>query len=135
MATNRNLKLGRFVIDEDGNLHGNIGGLGLGVIDVVTEEAKSQDGKTYMKLIADPLRAPYEIGAAFPKKKDGLDYFSVSLESPLLPAPISAALFPERGNEGAFNLVWSRPEAPKPAAEVTVTTGQGQRHKTKGITP
>jgi len=138
MASQRSVKLGEFLQDESGALHGKICGLGIGSTDVISEEATSHDGKPYLKLIADPLRTAYEIGAAFPKMKDGMDYFSVNLESPLFPVPISAALFHDRDNDGTFNLVWNRPETPRPAVEAIVSAGQAQGRsslKNVGITP
>lgn len=126
-------------MDKEGVLHGNICGLGFGSTDVLSEEATSHDGKPYKKLIADPLRTPYEVGAAFPKKKGDMDYYSINLESPFLPAPISAALFPDDGNKGSFNLVWSKSETPKPAVEAAVTAkqtkGHRPQHKSPGMTP
>jgi uncharacterized protein (DUF736 family) len=135
MASQRSVKLGEFMMDEKGILHGVICGLGIGSTDVISEEATSHDGRPYLKLIADPLRTSYEVGAAFPKMKDGMEYYSAHLESPLFAAPLSAALFPSRGNEGIFNLVWNRPETPKPAVEADANAGQVQGHRHKGVTP
>lgn len=137
MASDKKVKLGSFVIDEHGVLHGNICGLGMGTTSVISEEALSKEGRRYLKLIADPLRDGYEVGAAFPKQKDGMDYYSVSIDSPILPAPINAALFPDRENELGFNLVWNRPEVPTLSAEAMATVNQEQdkRQRYKGIKP
>ena len=99
------VKLGKAYRDEFGALHGRINGIGIGSTDFLTEHATAQNGRQYFKLIADPLGHPYDIGAAFRKQKDGLSYYSVSLESPLLQAPIHAALFPDPHNEDSYNLV------------------------------
>jgi len=125
------VKLGKAVKDEGGVLHGRISGLGIGSVDFITEEATSLDGTQYLKMKADPTGDNYEIGALFPKEKDGMKYYSASLESPLLPAPINAALFPDKNNENSFNLVWNRQE-PKAAAEVTAeATADAGQDKTK----
>jgi len=48
-------------------------------------------------------------------------YHSVSIDSPVLPAPISAALFPDK-ESNTFNLVWNRQDGEKDLrAEATVT--------------
>jgi uncharacterized protein (DUF736 family) len=138
MASQRSLKLGSFVQDESGSLHGTISGLGVGTVRVVTQEALSQDGRRYLKLIADPLLSAYEVGAAFPKEKEGMSYYSVQIDSPVLSAPINAALFPDKENEIAFNLVWNRPEVAKLAAEATANAGQTaqtQGPRYKGVAP
>lgn len=128
---NTKLKLGTAVKDTDGTLHGRIGSLGLGSVDFIGQEATSQDGKSYIKLIADPAGDAYEIGAAFPREKDGLSYYSVNLESPVFPAPLNAALFPDRSDTDQFNLVWSRPDT-APSAEATATASQPQHRRYTG---
>jgi len=116
------MKIGIFQQDEDGTLLGRIHGFGLGVISVMLAPEKSKkDNKPYYKVIADPLSDPYEIGAAFPKVKDGMAYHSVSIESPALASPLNAALFPDKDSKGAFNLVWNRPEPQGLKAEATVS--------------
>ncbi|MFY9288464.1 MAG: DUF736 family protein [Alphaproteobacteria bacterium] len=107
----KNIKLGRFMIDNTGTLHGRINGLGIGSVNVISEAVKSASGKEYIKLIADPMGEAYEVGAAFLKEKDGLVYYSVSLESPVFLTPLSAALFPDKDEENILNLVWSRAES------------------------
>jgi len=120
-STRKNtIKIGTFSADKKGIMHGKIFGLGLGVTPVMFEPQTSQGGKSYFRLIADPAKEAYEIGAAFPRDKDGLAYHSVSIESPMLPAPISAALFPDKENN-TFNLVWNRQDEAKDLkAEATV---------------
>jgi len=51
-----------------------------------------------------------DVGAAWKKtSKDGAKpYISVRLDSPFLPMPLNAALFP--GKERQHVLVWDRPE-------------------------
>jgi uncharacterized protein (DUF736 family) len=127
------VKIGNFEQDKKGIMHGRIFGLGIGVTPVMFEPQTSKEGKQYFRLIADPANEAYEIGAAFPKDKDGMIYHSVSIESPVLPAPINAALFQDK-ETGAFNLVWSRQEiehAPKAEATVNVNYPQKGRHRPK----
>ena len=121
MAVQKSVKLGKFAQSQTGDLQGIISGLGIGSTEVFAVAATSQEGKPYLKLIADPHGVAYEVGAAFSKQKDGMIYYSVNLESPLFPAPLSAALFPDRDNGNMFNLIWNRPDAPKPSADVTAT--------------
>ena len=139
MASQRRLKLGSFVSDEHGILHGKISGLGIGSTSVLTEEAISQGGLRYLKLIADPMRDGYEVGAAFPKEKNGQHYYSVQIDSPLFSGPLNAELRPDGENELGFNLVWYRPEASKPSveakADASQTQGQAQGRSYKGIVP
>src|ERR1700691_585334 len=120
-STRKNtIKIGTFAADKKGVMHGKIYGLGIGVTPVLFEPQTSKDGKQYFRLIAEPAKDAYEIGAAFPRDKDGMAYHSVSIESPVLPAPINAALFQDR-ESGAYNLVWNRQDAEKDLrAEATV---------------
>src|SRR5580698_9018085 len=100
------IRIGTFAADKKGVMHGKIYGLGLGVTPVLFEPQTSKDGKSYFRLIADPAKDSYEIGAAFPREANGLNYYSVSIDSPVLPAPINAALFSDKEN-ATSSLVWS----------------------------
>ena len=133
MATQK-VKIGKFTQDQYGIFRGNISGLGIGSTEVISQEVSDREGKLYQKLIADPLGAAYEVGAAFPRNKGDMAYYSVNLESPLFPASLSAALFPDRENMGTFNLVWERPEAPKPSADAAGKP-QGRRPTQPGTMP
>lgn len=132
------MKIGAFEADRKGVLHGRIFGLGLGVTPVLFEPQTSKDGKSYFRLIADPVNEAYEIGTAFPKEKNGTVYHSVSIESPALPAPINAALFQDK-ESGDFNLVWNRQSEPKDLrAEATVNVNvqpQNQVQTRRGANP
>ncbi len=135
---NAKVKLGKLFKDEMGALHGRLTILGLGSTNIISEQAKTFDGAPYLKLIADPLGDAYEIGAAFPKKKDGMDYYSVNLDSPILPAPINAALFPDKNNPDTFNLIWTRPEpkavpAPSATGEIALANNQEGPSQKRGI--
>jgi uncharacterized protein (DUF736 family) len=105
------MKIGAFIQSPDGSLIGRIHGLGFKTVAVAAEPQTSRDGKRYFRLIADPTKDVYEIGLAFPREKDGKLYYSVSIDSPMFPQPINAALFQDKGNPGVFNLIWNRPEA------------------------
>jgi uncharacterized protein (DUF736 family) len=57
-----------------------------------------------------------EAGAAWNKTSSGGKAFvSVKLDSPMLPTPISCALFSRDNNE--FVLVWDRPDGSKKSAQ------------------
>lgn len=120
--------------DQYGALHGKIRGLGIGVTSVVLEPQTSKEGKPYFKIIADPAREAYEVGAAFEKQKDDMTYYSVSLESPVLATPIYGALFPDKDDPNNFNLVWERTPAPKLDAKAEVPPPNGRRFVGAGAT-
>ena len=123
------IKIGTFAADKKGVMHGKIYGLGLGIIPVTFEPQTSKEGKSYLRLFADE---GYEIGAAFPREANGLNYHSVSLDSPMLPAPVNAALFPDKENIGTFNLVWNRQDEQKDLkAEATVNVNVQQPQQTQ----
>jgi uncharacterized protein (DUF736 family) len=121
------MKIGTFMQNDAGLLLGRIYGLGLGTVAVIFEPQTSRDGVAYFRLVADPTNEVYEIGAAFPKTKDGQAYFSVVLDTPLFPAPVNAALFPDQ-DTGIFNLVWNRvePVSVKPTAAATARVVAGK---------
>ena len=127
------MKIGTFVQSPEGSLLGRIHGLGMVTTAVNFEPQTSRDGKSYYRLIADPAKDVYEIGVAFPKEKDGRTYYSVSIDSPMFPNPVSAALFPDKGNRGVYSLIWNRPEAqgiqPETASKPP-RRGDGQQHVT-----
>jgi uncharacterized protein (DUF736 family) len=123
----RTVNLGLFVQDGTGTLHGKFSGLGIGSTSIISESATSLEGKPYLKLIADPLGAAYEVGVAFPKEKNGMKYYSALLDSPIFPAPLNVALFPDKEVHHVFKLVWNRPAVPKPTAEATRDAG-GRSH-------
>ena len=131
MAIQR-MKLGKFAQDSQGGLYGRISGLGIGSTVVMSQDAVSQDGKPYMKLIADSGNGTYEVGAAFQKEKDGKIYYSVSLESPLLLTSITAALFPDKENNGMFDLIWNRGGAFQPSADLTANGVQFPKRRFNG---
>jgi len=133
----QSVKLGKFAQDSSGMLYGRICALGIGSTNVVSQEAKSMDGRPYLKLVADSLNAAYEVGAAFLKEKDGMTYYSVILDSPLFPASLNAALFPDKENEGMFNLVWNKEDAVRYSAEPGALPGSpgGRRYIGAGAAP
>jgi uncharacterized protein (DUF736 family) len=123
IKSTRTINLGLFVQDELGTLHGRFSGLGVGSTSIISEPATSLTGQPYLKLIADPLGAAYEVGVAFPKEKAGMKYYSVVLDSPIFQAPLNVALFPDKEAPDIFNLVWSRQAIPKPTSEGTSDAG------------
>jgi uncharacterized protein (DUF736 family) len=125
------IKIGTFTEDKKGNIQGKIFALGLGVTPVMLEAQTSKEGKAYFRFIADPGKDGYEIGAAFPRDKDGVNYHSVTIESPMLPAPINAALFPDK-ETGKLNLIWNRQdESREPRAEATVNVNVQPQNQTQ----
>ncbi|MDR3450893.1 MAG: DUF736 family protein [Alphaproteobacteria bacterium] len=50
-----------------------------------------------------------------------------NLDSPVLPTPINAALFPDRDNPEQFNLIWNRPDTPKLSADITPDADQARK--------
>jgi|GEM_PF-1093249 uncharacterized protein (DUF736 family) len=122
------MKIGTLIQDHHGFVTGEIRVLGVGVVPIaLAREISRKDGKPYFKIIADPDGIPYEIGAAFSKQKDGMIYHSVSIDSPVFPAPVNGALFEDMDHEGRFNLVWDRPEKSKLGAHADVN-GEAPEH-------
>jgi len=71
-------------------------------LDMVPVEQRGENGPSYRI-----LRGDFEFGAAWKRtSKDGKPYLSVKLDSPLLPAPINAALI--EATDGSYMLVWNR---------------------------
>ena len=106
------MKIGSFMHDRQGILHGKIYGLGLGSLSVLFEPHIGKDGKTsFYSLIADPVLDAYEIGRAWEKEKNGMIYYSILLDSPLFAAPLHAVLFPDLKNGVYFNLYFDRGDA------------------------
>jgi len=132
------VKMGSFVEGQEGRIQGKIFGLGLGMIPVVFEPKETKEGgKTYLRAVALHQNEQYEIGAAFPKEdKNGETYHSVTFDSPALPMPINAALFADKNNSKAFNLVWTRPEVwHSPKAEATVNVNYPEHQSDLPATP
>ncbi|MFY9288175.1 MAG: DUF736 family protein [Alphaproteobacteria bacterium] len=124
----KNMKLGKFIQDSQGQLHGKINGLGMGSISVIGKPTTSSAGKAYLKLIADPMIEAYEVGAAFPKEKNGINYYIVTLDSPLFQSGVTAALFPDKEREAIFNLVWSRSEPSGLSPDAALEAQQARRY-------
>jgi uncharacterized protein (DUF736 family) len=135
IKTVRTVNLGVFVQDELGTLHGRFSGLGVGSTSIISEEATSADGKTYLKLIADPLGAAYEVGAAFPKEKGGMNYYSAVLDSPIFQAPLNVALFPDKERSNIYNLVWKQTDTAEPKSRNCQGEGRRVMTNTAKLTP
>jgi len=106
MTTNQTLKLGQFVRDESGMLHGRFSALGLGSTTLISEEVS---GSEYLVLVADPLGAAYEVGVLMPKQKGGKRYYAGVMDSPVFPAPLDVLILPDEEVPHFFHIVWNRP--------------------------
>jgi uncharacterized protein (DUF736 family) len=102
------MRIGSFTQDPQGNIIGQISGLGIGIIPVELQSQVSRNGNPFFKIIAEQNGEPYEVGAAFPKQKDGRTYYSVNMDSPVFAVPVNAAMFYDQ-KTGTYNLVWDRP--------------------------
>jgi uncharacterized protein (DUF736 family) len=112
----KNMRIGSFTQDPQGNIVGQISGLGIGIIPVELQSQVSRDGDPFFKMIANQEGEPYEIGAVFPKEKEGRPYYSVLLDSPLFPKSLHAAMFYDDRSH-LYNLVWERLPSVAPKAE------------------
>jgi uncharacterized protein (DUF736 family) len=99
--------IGKFQKHDDGAISGELDALLLGRAKVSLE--RSEQGPDYVVILTETAS---EVGAAWNRSAKGKNYISVRRDSPFLPAPVNAALFPTR--DGHYNLVWNRQ---KPAAE------------------
>jgi uncharacterized protein (DUF736 family) len=103
------IKIGSFMRDTQGIMHGKIYGLGFAPVSVLFEPQLDEKGAVMcFALIADPVLEAYEIGRAWEKQKGTMVYYSVCLDSPLFAAPLHVALFPEMDSPNRFNLVLDR---------------------------
>jgi uncharacterized protein (DUF736 family) len=101
--------IGKFQNAENGRIVGELDALlGRGMLSF----QPNSNGADYIVLTGTGCEA----GAAWKKtSKDGKkDFVSVRLDSPFLPVPINAALFPAKDGAGRHVLVWDRK---KPDAE------------------
>jgi uncharacterized protein (DUF736 family) len=79
-------------------------------------KSKSDKGPHY-RVVLEGKPSAVELGAAWKRKSEaGREFFSVSLDDPALPRPLSAALMPSDDGESAI-LIWSRPTKRKAQAE------------------
>ena len=104
-TTNRAIKLGRFVRDESGTLHGRFSGLGIGSTVLISERVSDSE---HLNLVADPLGAAYQVGVLMPKEKAGKQYYTAVLDSPIFPTPLNLLILPDEETPNVFNLVWHR---------------------------
>jgi uncharacterized protein (DUF736 family) len=102
--------IGKFQNAEKGRIVGELDALPVGSKMLSFEP--NTNGADYIVLTG----AGCEAGAAWKKtSKDGKkEFVSVRLDSPFLPVPINAALFPAKDGAGRHVLVWDRK---KPEAE------------------
>ena len=111
------MRIGRFYRSQNGGMSGRIQGLGLTGTTVSVKKETSKEGKEYFRVVADPMGDPYDVGVMFEKQKDNKVFYSVILDTPMLPAPIYATLRPDERLPGQFHLFWDRAEMQKAIAE------------------
>jgi uncharacterized protein (DUF736 family) len=97
--------IGKFQKHDDGAISGELDALLLGRAKLSLE--RSEQGADYIVILTETAS---EVGAAWNRSAKGKSYISVRLDSPFLPAPVNAALFPTR--DGGYNLVWNRQKLP-----------------------
>jgi len=125
---NSSMNVGTFRQDQYGTLHGQIRGLGIGVISAILEPQINEKGETtFYKIIANPVGDSYEIGKAWQRMgQDGL-YYSIALDSPVFPAPINLGLFQDNENPDIFNLVFKRQKFVVATPEANATQPTNRR--------
>ena len=102
--------IGKFQNAENGRITGELDALLVGRVKLTFEP--NTKGADYTV----QTETGCEVGAAWKKtsKEGDKPYISVRLDSPFLPKPINAALFPAKDGAGRQVLVWDQP---KPKAE------------------
>jgi uncharacterized protein (DUF736 family) len=102
--------IGRFENAQNGRIVGELDTLLADTKPIIFEP--NANGPDYIVM----TETACEAGAAWKKtSKDGTkEYVSVRLDSPFLPVPVNAALFPAKDSSGRYILVWDRK---KPEAE------------------
>ena len=97
--------IGRFENLPNGRIGGELDALVVGLVPLIFEP--NTKGADYAVM----TETDCDVGAAWKKiSKDGAKpYLSVRLDSPFLPTPLNAALFPGK-EPGQHVLVWDRPE-------------------------
>jgi len=97
--------IGKFQNEANGRIVGDIDALLIGRTPLSFEPNTKGADYTVM------TETGCEVGAAWKKtsKEGGKPFISVRLDSPFLPKPVNAALFPAK-EAGRHVLVWDRPE-------------------------
>jgi uncharacterized protein (DUF736 family) len=97
--------IGKFENQAQGRITGELDALLVGRVKLMFEP--NTKGANYIV----QTEAGCEVGAAWKKtsQEGGKPYISVKLDSPFLPRPLNAALFPTK-EAGKHVLVWDRPE-------------------------
>ncbi|GAK46649.1 conserved protein [Tepidicaulis marinus] len=91
--------------DENGNLRGQLVTLTMNAPLVFRPNER---GAAFSVFIEGA--APSEVGAAWLKKSDDKTFYSVRLDDPAFPHPLSCALFESTHENETFNLVFTRPK-------------------------
>jgi uncharacterized protein (DUF736 family) len=110
--------IGKFHTADDGAITGELDALLLGRANLTLEH--SQQGPNYVVILTETAS---EVGAAWNRSAKGKSYISVRLDSPFLPAPVNAALFPTR--DGHYNLVWNRQKPPEENSAAASSAASG----------
>jgi uncharacterized protein (DUF736 family) len=112
------MKIGTFIYDKaTDSFSGDISTLHFQYgVEIVPNNKTSEKGPDY-RIISEMTHGDVELGKAWKCVSDqGREYLSVSLDSPMLTAPIKAALFTKEDGTTA-DMVWNRL---KPKTEATV---------------
>jgi uncharacterized protein (DUF736 family) len=102
--------IGMFTKAEDGSFTGSISTLKLDLngVRIMPIKEPKRNGPTHRV-----YHKRAEIGAAWPKQAEesGLEYLSITIDDPSLPAPLYTALFKvEEVDDDSHQLVWNRPQ-------------------------
>ena len=74
------------------------------------EDAEHEDAPSH-RIVASLGGNSVEVGAAWPKAKDGRRYFSCQIDQPGFDKPLTFAAFPRKVASEGWDLSWSRPKA------------------------
>ncbi|HEY7387106.1 MAG TPA: DUF736 domain-containing protein [Bryobacteraceae bacterium] len=89
-------------------------------VEIMPVKKNGENGPDY-RLISETAHGHVELGAAWKRTSEqGRDFISVSLDAPLLDAPLNAALFMADSGVKA-SMVWNRR---KPAAETSTEASE-----------
>jgi uncharacterized protein (DUF736 family) len=73
------------------------------------EDGAGKDAPSH-RIVASDGGNTIELGAAWPKVKDGRRYFSCQIDQPGFDKPLSFAAFPRKIEAEGYDLSWSRPK-------------------------
>lgn len=104
-------RIGSFTRNDDHIFEGQITTLAVKLEVKLIPNPEAEDGSSRAPdLLA--FSGAAEIGAAWAKQENGRPpYYTIRLDDPSWPAPLSAALFQNRLDPKKFDMVWSRAPA------------------------